>query len=175
VLEITVELSSIRYRNGPKEVKRMYCSSCGVAVTQGLSYCNHCGSKLNRGDSIIRSSEVKPDTLVQTMAAVFVCGIGFITVLIGVMKAVLGLSVGPILAFAVLCFLIMLLLEGVFIQLLLRPNQGAEETSNTALSKERATNELNASRARVLPEPVPSVTEHTTRAFDPLYNERTSK
>ncbi len=26
----------------------MYCSSCGVAVAQGLSYCNFCGAKLNR-------------------------------------------------------------------------------------------------------------------------------
>ena len=58
----------------------MYCSSCGVAVGQGLSYCNYCGAKLNavKGDKAINSSEVKPEKLVDTMAAVFVCGLGAI-------------------------------------------------------------------------------------------------
>ena len=39
----------------------------------------------------------------------------------------------------------------------------------------RSGEELDAAQARGLPEPVPSVTEHTTRAFEPVYNERTSK
>jgi len=75
----------------------MYCSSCGVAVAQGLSYCNYCGAKLNgaKGDNVIKSSEVKPESLINA--------------------------------------------------------------------------------ARVLLEPIPSVTEHTTREFEPLYSERTSR
>ncbi len=91
------------------------------------------------------------------------------------MKAVLDLNVGQILAFTFLSFLIMLVVEGVCIRLLFRRNRGNEETGATALSKEQATKELDAAQARVLPEPVPSVTEHTTRAFEPVYNERTSK
>jgi len=89
---------------------------------------------------------------------------------------VLHLEVGVILAFAVLSFLILLSLEGgVFIRLLFRRKPGAEEASNTVLSKRQSTNELDAAHARALPEPMPSVTEHTTRAFDPIYSERTSK
>src|SRR3989442_1470035 len=155
----------------------MYCSSCGVAVAQGLSYCNYCGATLNgvKGDNVIKSSEVKPELLVCAMVAVFVLGLGAITGLIGVMKAVLELNAGQILAFALLSFLIMLLVEGVCIWLLLRRNRGAEATGDTALSKEQATKELNAAQTRALPEPAPSVTEHTTRAFEPVYNERTSK
>ena len=155
----------------------MYCSSCGVAVAQGLSYCNYCGAKLNgvKGDSVINSPEVKPELLVSAMVAVFVLGLAGITVLIGVMKAVLHLNDGQILAFTMLSFLIMLLVEGVCIRLLFRRNRGAEQTGGTALSKGQATKELDAAQARALPEPVPSVTEHTTRAFDPIYTERTSK
>jgi hypothetical protein len=93
----------------------------------------------------------------------------------GVMKAVLNLNAGQIFAFTLLSFLIMLLVEGVCIWLLLRRHRGAEERGDIALSKEQATKELNAAQARVLPEPVPSVTEHTTRAFETVYNERTSK
>src|SRR6267142_3844763 len=155
----------------------MYCSSCGVAVTQGVSYCNYCGEKLSgaKSDSIIKSPEVRPETLVGAMVFTFVFGLGAITILMGMMKAVLHLEGGLILAFALLCFLIMLSLEGVFIRLLLRRKRGAEEAGDTVTLKGPATRELYPAEARVLPEPVTSVTEHTTRAFDPIYSERTSK
>jgi len=155
----------------------MYCSSCGVAVAQGLSYCNYCGAKLNgvKGETRIKSSEVKPETLVAAMVLVFVFGLGAITMLMGMMKAVLGLNVGQILAFTLLSFLIMLLIEGVCIRLLFRRKRGTEEAGDTVLLKGQATKELDAAQARVLPEPVPSVTEHTTRAFEPIYSEQKSK
>ena len=155
----------------------MYCSSCGVAVTQGVSYCNYCGEKLTaaKSESIIKSPEVRPETLVGAMVFTFVFGLGAITILMGMMKAVLHLEGGLILAFALLCFLIMLSLEGVFIRLLLRRKRGAEEASDTLLLKGQATREPDAAQTRVLPEPMPSVTEHTTRTFDPIYPQRTSK
>ena len=148
----------------------MYCASCGVAVAQGLSYCNYCGAKLSgaKGEDVIKSSEVKPESLVAAMVFVFVFGLVAITVLMGVMKDVVHLDVGQILAIALLSFLIMLMLEGVFIWLLMRRKHSAEEVGSSALLKEQATKELDAAQARVLPEPVPSVTEHTTRAFEPL-------
>jgi hypothetical protein len=155
----------------------MYCSSCGVAVTPGLTYCNHCGEKLSgaKSDCIIKSPEVRPETLVGAMVFAFVFGLVAITMLIGMMKSVLALSTGPILAFALLSFLIMLSLEGVFIRLLLRRKRGGEEAGETVLLKGQGTRQLDAAPARVLPEPMPSVTEHTTRAFDPIYRERISK
>jgi hypothetical protein len=155
----------------------MYCSSCGVAVAPGLSYCNYCGEKLNgaKGEARIKSPEVKPETLVAAMVFVFVFGLVAITMLMGVMKAMLLFEFGPILAITLLSFLTMLSLEGVFIRLLLRRKHGTEEAGDTVLSKGQATRELDATQARGLPEPMPSVTEHTTRAFDPIYPERTSK
>ncbi len=148
----------------------MYCSSCGTAVAQGMSYCNHCGAKLNRSEDG-KSAEVRPDLLIRAMVATFMFGLVATTVLMGVMKNVLGLPVERVLAFSLIPFLLMLILEGIFIRLLLRRNKPAE-ISGTTLSKERATNELDAAEARVLPEARPSVTEHTTRAFDPLYTKR---
>ena len=156
----------------------MYCSSCGVAVTPGLSYCNYCGKKLGgaKSDSISKSPEVRPETLVGAMVCSFVFGLGAIAVLLGMMKAVLRLENGLILAFALLSFLIMLSLEGVFIRLLLRRKRAAEEAGETVILKGQATRgELDAAQARLLTESMPSITEHTTRAFDPIYTERTSK
>jgi hypothetical protein len=154
----------------------MYCSSCGGAIAEGLSYCNYCGAKLNvvKGDNVTKSSEVKPEKLVEMMGAVFVCGLISIIVLMGVMKAVLGFDLPLILAFTLLSFLIMLLLEGVFIRLLFRRKRDTEE-AGPVLLKGHATKELDATRARGLPEPVASVTENTTRALEPVYNERVSK
>ena len=155
----------------------MYCSSCGVAVAQGLTYCNYCGAKVSgaKGDSVNESSAVKPEMLVAAMVFVFVLGLAAITMLMGMMKAVLHLNLGLILAFTLLSFLIMLSIEGVIIRLLLRRKRGMEEAGDTVQLKGQATNELDAAQARVLPEPVPSVTEHTTRAFEPVSHERTSK
>jgi type III secretory pathway component EscV len=108
------------------------------------------------------------------MVAVLVFGFVAITFLMMAMKMV-GLNVGQILGFTLLSFLIMLLVEGVFIWQLSRRRRGAEETGGTALPEGQATKELEAARARVLPEAMPSVTEHTTRSFEPIYSERKSQ
>ena len=154
----------------------MFCSTCGAAMARGLSYCNHCGAKLagERGDNTVKSSEVKPEALVWGMVAVLVFGFVAIMFLMMAMKMV-GLNVGQILAFTILGFLIMLVLEGVFIWQLLGRKRGTAETADTVLSKEQTTKELYEAGARVLQEPMASVTEHTTRTFAPIYSERESK
>jgi uncharacterized protein (DUF983 family) len=152
----------------------MYCSVCGVNVAQGLSYCNYCGAKLSgtKGDNVSKSPEVKPELLVSAMVAVFVLGLAAITMLMGMMRVVVNLNVGQIFAFTILSFLIMLFIEGVIIRLLFHRKRGAEEAGDTVLLKGQATKELDAAPIRSLPEPLGSVTEHTTRAFAPLNNER---
>lgn len=155
----------------------MYCSSCGVAVGQSLSYCNYCGAKLSdaKGDQVTDPSAVKKELLVSAMVAVFVLGLLAITILLGVMKSVLALNVGQILPFAVLSFLILLLIEGVIIRLLFQSTRGAAQAADKTQLKGQATKELDATQPRELPEGVPSVTEHTTRVLDPIYSERSSK
>ncbi|MDT5121681.1 MAG: hypothetical protein QOC96_1163 [Acidobacteriota bacterium] len=154
----------------------MYCSSCGVVVAQGLSYCNYCGAKSSgaKSDNVVKSAEVKPGILVPAMVITFVFGLIAIILLMFGMK-MLNLNTGQILAFMILSFLIMLTVEGVFIRLLLRRQRGAEAAGETVPLKGQATKELDAAQARVLPEHMPSVTEHTTRALEPSYNERTPK
>ena len=81
----------------------MYCSSCGVAVPQNLSYCNHCGAILNR-DQVSKSSEVKSGILIPSMVSLFIFGLLAIALLTGVMKAQLGFNEGAILGFTLLSF-----------------------------------------------------------------------
>jgi len=151
----------------------MYCSTCGVAVTKGLTYCNHCGAKLIRANSANDSQEVRPEMLVAAMVATFIFGLVGTTILVGVLKNALDLPMAYVLAFGLMVpFAFMLMLEGIFIRLLLRRRRDTEETSRPTLAEGQATNELQAAEARVLPEARASVTEHTTRAFDPVYRDR---
>src|ERR1051325_10855214 len=126
----------------------MYCSTCASAVSPNLTYCNHCGAKLSeaKGDNITKN-------LLFFMTAVFVFGLGAIILLMMAMKMVFGAEYLPlVIAFTLLSFLIMLGVEGVFVGMLLRGKKGAKE----------AARELSEAKARVLPEPPLSVTEHTT-------------
>jgi putative ABC transport system permease protein len=58
------------------------------------------------------------------------------------------------------------------IGLLLKGRRGAQETGDTGRPKGQTTRGLGEAQVRVLPEPVPSVTEHTTRTSEPIYSER---
>jgi hypothetical protein len=154
----------------------MYCSSCGVAVAQSLSYCNYCGAKLgDKADSVSKSPDVNPQFLLSAMIGLFIFGLAAITVLMGVLKTILDLPVERVLAFALLPFLVMLLLEGLCLRLLLHRNRDAKHAGDTALLKERTTKGLDAAEKRLLTEPVPSVADHTTRTLEPVYRERESK
>ena len=154
----------------------MYCSTCGVNVAQDLSYCNYCGAKVGEKSSSVRkSSEVRPEFLIASMMALFMFGLLAITILMGMMKSVLGLPVERVLGFASLPFLLMLLLEGVCLRLLLRSKRDTAATSANAQLNEQTTKELNRADERLLSEPVPSVTDHTTRTLEPVYSERKSK
>lgn len=153
----------------------MYCSSCGIAVAEGLSYCNYCGAKLNlKEDNDSKLPNVKPELLVSASAGLFIFGLIAIIMMMGMMKQVMGLEVESVLVISLLPFLLLLFLEGMFIRLLFRGRRGKDVTTST-LSRGQSTKELDAARMRPLPEPVSSVTEHTTRAFEPIQTNRRSE
>ena len=150
----------------------MYCSSCGAVVARGLSYCKHCGEKLNEAKDTVgtQPAQIAPESLVWAIVAVFVVGFGCTIGLMAVMKEVVHFNDGLIGAFTLASFLLMLLIECVFVGLLLRRNRTPKEVYDTASLKEHAA--LDAPQARMLAEPAPTVTEHTTRNFEPIYNEQ---
>ena len=89
------------------------------------------------------------------MTAVFVFGLGAIIFLMMALKMVFGPeNLHLIIAFTMLSFLIMLAVEGVFVWMLL------------SRKKTQTAKELGETKARLLPEPMLSVTEHTTRTLE---------
>ena len=150
----------------------MYCSSCGVALTPGLSYCNYCGAKQNRSDDGSRSRELPPSFLVAAMVGMFIFGLVAITMLLGVLKNAMGVPVDQALVIAALPFLLMLVLEGVFLRLLFRQLSSKNEPTAATQLKGHATRELDTAEPLPLPSARASVTEHTTRAFHPVPTDR---
>lgn len=150
----------------------MYCSTCGAALAQGLSYCNRCGAR-----SVLEADDdyrPRPETLVSAIVTVFICGVGAFIGLLAVMKH-FGINDGLTNGFTMMIFLLMLALEAVFIWQLVSRRRAAEARREPAALKEQTTQELEARAARSLPDPLPSVTEHTTRTFEPAYREREPK
>lgn len=97
-----------------------------------------------------------------------IAGLGIIIGLMSVMKE-MGFSKELIIAFSSLSFLLLLAAEAVFIWLLLQNRTRTDkETRNNAQLKDVEIKELGEAQVRELSEPIPSVTENTTRSFEAI-------
>ena len=153
----------------------MYCSSCGSAVAAGLSYCNHCGANLRgtKADAVsfTRVARASPDSVIWAIVGVFVVGLGSIMGLMAILKE-FNAHIGEVMVFSLAVFLLMLVVESVFISLLFSRKSEGKEVGESQRLKEETTKELEAAQPRVIAEPLSSVTEHTTRAFEPIYRQK---
>jgi hypothetical protein len=154
----------------------MYCPSCGTEVALGLNYCNRCGANLSQPSHL--SAELPPRQVNLTgptiaIALMVVIGLGIIfasvsdlarndfhpVALTWMVVAGLGMIVGV----AALVIRQWSHLAGV-----IKPKE-------QELPRKKTTGQepLPAQLPPLRSEPVvPSVTEHTTRTFEPAYIER---
>ena len=147
----------------------MYCSACGSPITAGLSFCNRCGMSLKE-----RGSDSK-----STFAIVALV-IGMILVAVSAMGFLLG---GPmvlrtegkfesdfIVLFMLLTFVITAFTEIFLYRQLSRMTSQPKLSAATSVSLPAQTVEYYA-QPRALAEPLPSVTENTTRTLQYQRNE----
>lgn len=155
----------------------MYCSSCGATVSQSLTYCNQCGAILNsvKSNEVIKTSEVKPESLISAIAAVFIVGLVAIAILVGVMKQVAGFDLSIILAVILFSFLMMFLIEVSLIRLLFRHKKAEENVKHTNRLNEQVVKEFYSVPTKNLTEPIQSITEQTTNQLQPIYIESKPK
>ena len=157
----------------------MYCQTCGAECQPGLNFCNRCGSAVNTTLSV--RQELVP---VDLRSPVRVLGVTItLTTLAGLAILFIGLAglaswsvnTDTITAIGVIGMLCLLGIEMSLIRLLSRMLGAAPEKRKFSLpfTRQSATKELYAppQYAPTLPEGVPSVTEHTTRTFTPVYRE----
>ena len=152
----------------------MYCPSCGTSQPTGLSYCKHCGAELNaKGPDATLTAARSSAFFTAAMVGTFVFGLAAIAGLITVMRAC-HLNEGLINAFALMSFLLMVILEAIFSRLLLRSALGRKNADERGRAKGSTTKELDAAPVRAFPEPVISVTDHTTRTLEPSRSDKST-
>ncbi|HEV2828013.1 MAG TPA: zinc ribbon domain-containing protein [Pyrinomonadaceae bacterium] len=151
----------------------MYCSSCGSAVTPGLSYCNRCGAELIPKKSAVSKGSQLIESLVWAIVGVSVGGLALLIGLMAVMKHELQFENHLILLVLLFSFVLLLAAETVLIWVLLRSkgliSEREKETIAITQLKKAATKELDERPERVLTEPAASVTDQTTRTLEPVY------
>jgi len=151
----------------------MYCPSCGIASTPGLSYCNRCGTSLSitKDRSAIKPSQSAVISLMDSTFWVTVFGLSVIVGGVAAMKALEFREVF-IIAYMILSTVAFLGIYGMHVWQFFRLTSGGKKSSTTTEVEEPDTKELGPAQARVLSEFTPSVTEHTTRAFEPITTKR---
>lgn len=148
----------------------MYCPSCGTEVTKELNYCNRCGANLSPTVSVSEQPVrvVSTNGPIWAMALMVVIGLGII---FSGVRELARMNIHP----AALTWIVLgsLGMIGGVAALFLRHwsqmggvSQQAErpQQRKRAIASEPRRAQLPPSRI----EPVPSVTENTTRTFDPV-------
>ena len=149
----------------------MFCPNCSYENTQGLNYCKRCGANLNAAPQ----KNIAPGIL-----AIFLAAIAFITV-VGFMLPMLamaglsnnGFNKDSLIAMTFFFLLATFGIDFMLIRLLSRllgfSKQGQQAPHPMMIAKPKYV--TSDQPFQQLPEPpitMPSVTEHTTRNFEPL-------
>lgn len=151
----------------------MYCQTCGGRLAEALSYCNHCGAKLStlKVQDRAGTAATAIDTLVWVIVGTTITLLGMALGALVLMKnGAIDEGLGR--AFVILTFVTLVVAEAVLLWRLLKLNRGAEEKRAVPHLNDLSTEELNPLTAPSLHEPlepVSSVTEQTTRTFEPSH------
>jgi hypothetical protein len=140
----------------------MYCANCGTPLAPGLSYCNRCGNSLKeRGDS------KNTGAITAFLTAITLLGIVGLGIMLGGALALKNeghLGDDLVGLFMLMVFAIVGITEFLLIRQLSRVTGSAE--TRKAIIERPAPTELRPPHLTALPEPLPSVTENTTRTLE---------
>jgi hypothetical protein len=147
----------------------MYCSACGTPMAPGLSFCNRCGMSLKE------PSNSKTDPVGAYLAAITIVGLGGLGLMLG---GAMALKNGGqfheelIGIFMFMIFVIVGIVELSLCRQLSRFNRTSEKKQpHTPQLQAGMPAEIRGPQLRTLGEPVPSVTENTTRTLEYSRNE----
>jgi predicted lipid-binding transport protein (Tim44 family) len=155
----------------------MFCPVCGIEGTAGLKYCKRCGATLGQPEST-PARRIDYGKIAGMFWAVAVFGIVSIGTLIGCMIPLTVFHAGagiimPIMAFgsaAIITISVLLIRQLSRLIGLVEKEEPAAEVKKPATSRQ-----YNAPQIAAEPRSVSSVTEHTTRTFDPAYRDSQSE
>jgi hypothetical protein len=137
----------------------MYCANCGAPLGPGLSYCNRCGFNLRD------KPESNTGIIGAFLTAITVLGTVGLGIMLGgalVLRRGANLSQELIGVFMMFTFLLISVTEFMLLRSLSKLT-GAKESKPRSLP---GANDLRLPQHSSLGEPVPSVTENTTRTLE---------
>jgi hypothetical protein len=141
----------------------MFCSNCGTARTLDVSYCNRCGADLRE-----RRQPSNTAVISAILTAITTLGIVGLAIMFGgalILRKKAGLDQELIGVFMMFTFLIVGVTEFMLVKNLSKIT-GGSESKKYFTPPPVSTHELRLPAAGNLGEPVPSVTENTTRTLD---------
>ena len=141
----------------------MYCAACGTPLTPGLSYCNRCGASLKE------RSESKSNAIPAFLTAITLIAMAGLGIMLGGALTLRrdGDMPNEIVGFFMLfTFIIVVLTEVLLVRQLSRLTGNAERAVTTPAPSFVASPEAHALPPRAPGEPIPSVTENTTRTLE---------
>lgn len=141
----------------------MYCANCGTPRTQGLSYCNRCGTDLRE-----RVESTNTKAIAAFLTAITVLGVsGLVVMLAGAMmlRKEANLSQELIGVFMLFTFLIVCIAEIMLFRSLSKLS-GSTERKNSFPAPSPTQHDLRLPQGTPLGEPVGSVTDNTTRTLE---------
>jgi len=154
----------------------MYCPSCGSEISVELKYCNRCGANLSGIPTSYPMPVVKPVRLTLPAIVLGLTVTGGIGIILSAATELAQRQLHP----AALTWMVIFSMATLFgcTALILRfwlkvlsLNRESYELQNQ--NQVRPPMQIPAPRQQFPPrlEPIPSVTEHTTRTFSPAYRE----
>ena len=151
----------------------MYCPSCGSEVTKELNYCNRCGENLKLSSDLseqpLRPVSLTGPTIAIALMVIFGLGITF--------ASVAGLARNGVHPAALTWMVIggLGMITGVAAMVLRQLSQlagVAKQKEQRLPRKKPAQSESTPSQLPPMRSaPISSVTDHTTRTFEPIYRE----
>ncbi len=140
----------------------MYCSACGTPLAPGLSYCNRCGMSLRE-----RGDQKQTGAITAFLTAITLIGLIGLGIMLGGALTLTNeahLKEELVGFFMLFSFLIVGITEIMLVRQLSRLT-GTKQTKTVEPPQHLAMpNELR--QPQPLPEPIPSVTENTTRTLE---------
>jgi len=150
----------------------MYCSNCGTPVASELSFCNRCGTVLNKDRTGIRESGLA-GSLITGVVLVAILGLGIMCGGSIALKKGGEFSGDLVALFMIFSFALIGFVELFLVRQLSRVLASGNKQELMAQPPQPLfqpavvpASEVRAAHMRTLPEPLPSVTENTTRTLE---------
>lgn len=143
----------------------MYCSACGTQIAPGLSYCNRCGNNLTKD----RQDPPQTKTIAAFLTAITLIGIAGLGIMLGgalALKNEAQMESEVVGFFMFMTFILVLTVEVYLCRLLSRLGTSSDQRAQLPqVIAPQQPMEIRGAHPRSLPEPIPSVTENTTRTL----------